>query len=115
MKESFCLTTACLATAFFFSCNNSTRVSSSNDKKRYSAIGHVQKHLTGYATVKLTTDLSQLTDKEKQMIPLLIDAAKIMDTLYWDQSYGQRDSLLNAVTDEPTKHTFFSTMVRGIN
>jgi len=102
MKKSFCLTTVCLATAFFFSCNNSTTVSSSNDKKD-TAQSYVQKHLTGYATVKLTTDFSQLTDKEKQMIPLLIDAAKIMDTLYWDQSYGHRDSLLNAVTDEPTK------------
>jgi hypothetical protein len=102
MKKSFCLTTAYLGTVFFFSCNNSTTISSSDDKKD-TAQSYVQKHLSGYATVKLTTDLSQLTDKEKQMMPLLIDAAKIMDTLYWDQSYGHRDSLLNAFTDEPTK------------
>src|SRR3954452_15519783 len=109
MKKSFCLTTACLATAFFFSCNNSTTVSSSNDKKD-TAQSYVQKHLSGYATVKLTTDLSQLTDKEKQMLPLLIDAAKIMDTLYWDQRYGRRDSLLHAVTDEPTKRIHSSQL-----
>jgi hypothetical protein len=100
--KNFLLTIACLATAFFFSCNDSTTVASSNDKED-TAQSYVQKHLTGYASVKLTTDLSQLTDKEKQMIPLLIDAAKIMDTLYWDQSYGHRDSLLNAVRDDPTK------------
>jgi len=102
MKYSFCLT-ACLATAFLFSCNNSTTVSATDDKNDTTQ-SYVQKHLTGYASVKLTTDLSQLTEKEKQMIPLLIEAAKIMDTLYWDQSYGHMDSLLNAVTDEPTKN-----------
>jgi hypothetical protein len=100
--KNFLLTIVGLATAFFFSCNNSTSVSSSNEKEDTTQ-SYVQKHLTGYASVKLTTDLSQLTDKEKQMIPLLIDAAKIMDTLYWDQSYGHRDSLLSAITDHPTK------------
>src|SRR5436190_949553 len=65
MKKDFCLTTACLATMFFFSCNNSTTVSSANDKKD-TAQSYVQKHLKGYATVKLTTDLSQFTDKTRQ-------------------------------------------------
>src|ERR1044072_9316851 len=102
MDKYFCLPIALVATALFFSCNNSTTVASSNNEKD-TAQSYVQKHLAGYATVKLTTDLSQLTDKEKQMLPLLMEAAKIMDTLYWDQSYGHRDSLLNAVTDETTK------------
>jgi hypothetical protein len=102
MKKSFCLITACLATAFFFSCNNST--TGSSDDKKDTTQSYVQKHLAGYATVRLTTDLSQLTDKEKQMLPLLIEAAKIMDTLYWDQSYGQRDSLLSTISDEATKN-----------
>jgi hypothetical protein len=102
MKKSFCLITACLATAFFFSCNNST--TGSSDDKKDTAQSYVEKHLAGYATVRLTTDLSQLTDKEKQMLPLLIEAAKIMDTLYWDQSYGHRDSLLNTISDEATKN-----------
>ena len=39
-----------------------------------------------YASVKLTTDLSQLSDAEKRMLPILIEAAKIMDDLFWQEA-----------------------------
>lgn len=100
MKKYFYLVVFCSTTAFLFSCNNSSSVASD---KTDSAQSYVEKHLAGYATVKLTTDLSKLSDSEKKMIPLLIEAAKIMDTLYWNQNYGHRDSLLNAVHDDKTK------------
>ena len=48
-----------------------------------------------YATVRLTADLGHLTDRQKQMIPLLIQASKIMDDLYWLQAYGDRKPLLD--------------------
>jgi hypothetical protein len=107
MKKYIPVAATCLVITILFSCNNSTKNNNDgNDvsgNKDDSGQSYVEKHLSGYASVKLTTDLSQLTEKEKQMIPLLIEAAKIMDTLYWDQCYGHRDSLLNAVTDELTK------------
>lgn len=56
--------------------------------------------LQKYATVRLTTDLSKLSDKEKQMIPLLMEAAKIMDECFWFQAYGSKDSLLAGIADE---------------
>lgn len=56
-----------------------------------------------YKTVKLTTDLSKLADHEKQMIPLMIEAAEIMDELFWYESYGKGDSLLSTVNDEKLK------------
>jgi hypothetical protein len=34
------------------------------------------------------------------MIPFLIEAAKIMDELFWYEAYGNRDSLVNALTDK---------------
>lgn len=40
-----------------------------------------------YESVALTTDISQLSDSEKKMIPILIEAAKIMDDLFWRESY----------------------------
>ena len=33
------------------------------------------------------------------MIPLLIDAAKIMDDLFWQQSFGDREALLEGIED----------------
>ena len=47
-----------------------------------------------YATVRLTADLSSLSDNQRKMLTLLIDASKAMDEIYWQQAYGNRDSLL---------------------
>ncbi len=41
-----------------------------------------------YADFTLSADLSHLTDKQREMIKLLIDASVIMDDLYWRQAYG---------------------------
>ena len=93
-----------LALLFLISCNsNDNSAVSSSKTKTDSAQTYIEKNLEGYASVKLTTDLSKLTDKEKQMIPLFIEAAKIMDDLYWQQCYGNKDSLLNSIKDEKTK------------
>jgi hypothetical protein len=42
-----------------------------------------------YADFTLTADLSDLSDDQRQMIRLLIDASQIMDDLFWRQSYGE--------------------------
>ena len=41
--------------------------------------------LAQYAPVTLTTDTTVLTPKERQMIPLLIDAARAMDPIFWQE------------------------------
>lgn len=41
-----------------------------------------------YAEVALTTDLSLMTENQLDMIELLIEAAEIMDDLFWRQAYG---------------------------
>lgn len=99
MKKMSLLLFASVFTSFLFSCNQSAS-RKSNQADTDSAM---RKKVDEYATVKLTADLSGLTDNQKKMIPLLIDAAKIMDSLYWYQTYGHRDSLLNSLTDPATK------------
>nr|WP_250428755.1 Zn-dependent hydrolase [Pontibacter ruber] len=63
----------------------------------------LQQKLNMYTTVRLTSDLSSLTPKERQMIPLLIEAGKIMDELFWYEAYGNGDSLLTALDNEAAK------------
>lgn len=63
----------------------------------------MQKKVAIYKSVKLTTDITQLSDSEKQMIPLMIEASKIMDELFWYEAYGKKDSLLASLTDPATK------------
>ena len=52
-----------------------------------------------FAVVKLTTDLGKLTEKEKQMIPLLIEAADLVDGIYWTQTIAEKDTFLNSIPD----------------
>ncbi len=47
-----------------------------------------------YATVPLTADLTALTENERAMLPLLIDAAREMDEIFWLEAWGTKDSLL---------------------
>jgi hypothetical protein len=52
-----------------------------------------------YREVALKTDLSHLSDNQRKMIGLLIEASTIMDNLFWQQAYGDRNALLNSISD----------------
>ena len=93
-----------MSTLIIVSCNNSDTKSTEGETKKDTLQSYASKQLAGYAKVKLTADLSKLTENEKKMLPLLIQAADIMNDLYWQQCYGtNKDSLLNAITDADTK------------
>ena len=64
---------------------------------------YVDDRLKIYETVRLSTNLNELTANDRKILPLLIQAAQIMDELYWKQVYPQRDSLLNTVKNDKTK------------
>ena len=55
--------------------------------------------LSTYIPVKLTTDLSVLSESETQMLPHLFAAADIMNDLFWKQAYGDRERLLASIAD----------------
>jgi hypothetical protein len=58
-----------------------------------------------YATVRLTTDLSMLSDAQQKMIPLLIQAAKQMDDVFWMESSGDfRDKIASLPSPELQRH-----------
>lgn len=60
----------------------------------------IKEKVDRYKLVTLTADLSWLSEKEKQMIPILIEIANIMDNLFWMQNYGDKEELLSKITDE---------------
>ena len=66
-------------------------------------VSPMKQKLALYKDVKLTTDISQLSEKEKRMIPLMIEASKIMDELFWYEAYGNKDSLMAATSDSDTQ------------
>ncbi len=52
-----------------------------------------------YVPVRLTANISHLSDNQRQMLVKLIEASKIMDVLFWKQAYGNKDDLLNDIAD----------------
>lgn len=59
----------------------------------------VAQRLSRYTTVKLEADTTSLTARERRMLPLLVDAAREMNDIYWMQAYGNRDSLTRSLSD----------------
>jgi hypothetical protein len=55
--------------------------------------------LDKYTDFTLTADLSGLSDNQRQMIPLLIEASRAMDDMYCMQAYGDKNTLLDSITD----------------
>ncbi|MCG3138718.1 MAG: hypothetical protein HJJLKODD_02586 [Phycisphaerae bacterium] len=62
-------------------------------------VATMKERVQQYAPVQLTADLSRLTDKERQMIPLLLEAAQQMDLIFWQESFGDREALLKSILD----------------
>lgn len=57
--------------------------------------------LSIYQQVELTSDLSALSDNQKAMLKILIDASEIMDDLFWKQAfYGNKAEFLNEFSDK---------------
>ena len=59
--------------------------------------------LARYTAVRLQADTLVLTKRERRMLPLLVDAAREMHGIYWEQAVGPRDSVLVALGDSTTR------------
>lgn len=50
----------------------------------------MQEKVDEFASVKLTTDLSSLSENEKELIRTFLEIGQIMDDLFWKQAYGNK-------------------------
>ena len=101
-----------LITIFFLgvamSCNQETPVDKPVIKKSITDFydwnqvpeTETQKLLSKYTPFKLTTDLSVLSDQQKEMIKVLIEASEVMDDLFWFDAYGSKNDLLGSLENE---------------
>lgn len=97
----------CAIFASISACTNSQKSTHTEPQPINSGNDSLQRYVSDrlgiYETVKLTTNLNDLTVNERKILPLLIQAAKIMDDLFWKQAYPQRDSLMSTIKDEKTR------------
>ena len=87
-----------LMTALFYSCGQSTKNENNTEENN-----EMKNKVEEFAPFKLTTDLSVLNGNEKQMLPLLFEAANIMNEIFWVEAYGNKEELLVDSLDEYTR------------
>jgi len=53
-----------------------------------------------FVQVRLNADIDHLSDDQKRMLSHLIDASKIMDDIFWNQAFGEKEELLDKVESQ---------------
>ncbi|MEQ6122171.1 Zn-dependent hydrolase [Reichenbachiella sp. MALMAid0571] len=96
MKKTFYL----IITVAFIACNQQKKQDIPTEK---TVKTEIQQKLETYIKVKLTADLSGLSENEKKMIPVFIEIAKIMDDIFWQEAYGNKEEFLSSLADEDYK------------
>nr|WP_091982526.1 Zn-dependent hydrolase [Pseudoalteromonas denitrificans] len=96
------MTVLAIITASLLSgCSDNTEVDTIKSSIQF--IGD-RERLNIYHPVDLKTDLTSLTDNQRQMLAVLIDASKIMDDLFWKQAFGNnKDEFLSKIDDSDVR------------
>lgn len=87
----------------FSACNNAPKSNSNMQEVSEKEETEMGKKLQQYVSVKLTSDISHLSDNEKEMLRLLFKASKIADDIFWMQNAGKKEKVLAGIKDEEAK------------
>ena len=91
------LTGLSLVLALVLACQRPNPSTTESEEEAVAKMPNIGERLEKYTSVRLTSDLSVLSDRQRQMIPLLIEAARAMDDAFWLQAYGDKESLLSSI------------------
>jgi len=101
MKLSKIAAVLLLATGALSGCNNKN---DHQENKVTTLLPEYENRLDIYKPVTLTANLDHLSDNQKQMLSLLIEASDIIDNLFWQQAYGQdKEQFLAGIKDEQVR------------
>ena len=96
-----------LAFAFLlYGCKDTIKSeNTSSDKAKTSAEASTPEDalLAKYIPFKLEADLSHLSANQKLIVSKLIDAAKIVDGMFWYEAVGDKEEFLSKITDPKQK------------
>ena len=82
----------------FFGCNSTSKKESKMEVNM-----EIKKKADEFVPFKLTTDFNVLTNNERQMLPLLYEAAGIIENIFWLQAFGDKTLLFKDDLDEYTE------------
>jgi hypothetical protein len=85
-------------------CSSGTQEGTTDESEKAGDMTIAEARAMEYSEFTLTTDMSILSENQKEMIPILIEVAKIMDGLFWQEAYGDREALMSSLSSEEEKH-----------
>ena len=74
----------------------------SDEKISEKTIKTIDQRISQWKEIELTTDISQLSDNEKEMLSIFIDISKIIDDIFWKQNFGNKEELFSNISGEDT-------------
>ena len=89
-----------LSVAAFSGCGLATRIGATTEGTDTIFSSNLEDK---YTEVRLNPSLAHLSDQQRQMVAILVEAADRMNELFWYEAYGHRDSLLTTMTDRGTE------------
>lgn len=93
MKIALCTAICSVLFPVLFSCNRQT-------PDKVASIDSITMKLDDFATFKLFSDMSKLTENEKKMVALFLEASDIIDEIFWQEAYGNKSAFLDTLKDE---------------
>ena len=97
MKKSIILVNFVAITGLLSSCSTQKTATESTQTSTKMTKDYAFQY---YAQVPLKTDISHLTQNEKEILRLMFKTADIMDDLFWQQAYGAKIDLMDETKGE---------------
>ena len=101
MKKTILAFSLFLSIGLFTSCNSSDSESKGKASTQAELVEGTDINI--YANVELKTDISHLSENERKVLKLMFKAADLMEDIYWQEAYGDRDELLSRISDPQLK------------
>ncbi len=98
MNKLYYFLTFLILAGFFYACNQGE-----NKEEQNESLSPMEIKVNEFASFKLTSDLSKLSEKERQILPLLFEAAQIMDEIFWIEAFGDKQLVLDSAKDEASR------------
>lgn len=67
----------------------------------------IERKVKAFAEVDLTADITHLSAQQKELLRMLFEVADIMENIYWEQAFPDRNAALEAIVD-PNVARFFT-------
>ena len=96
MKHRFSLFTLGVVSAFLIGCTSSVN----NQVDSIDEEMELKQKVEAFAQVPLKCNIEHLTESEKAVLNLCFDAAKIMDDLFWQEAYGDKEDFLASLPND---------------